>query len=198
MADRRPRKPRPPARAKSRPRHGGLVVPWVTGWNGDRPAFGILFPLRRITAVTQRRCQLCGQQLGRRIGLVVRPRDIEAGYSSEPGMHPECLDYATTACPMLNGSLDSYRQQPPSAVAHLVTSASPRQGLAAEAYDAWYITPSGYEVAYDPGGEVLGISLDVPVLMKKPVRTAAAPRLTGKDAELLRAVLDLALEGPDA
>lgn len=188
---RRSRAVRPPARAAALPRHGGLAVPWITGWLDGRPSFGINFPLRRIQCITHRACQLCRQPLGRRIGLVVRPADAGAGYVDEPGMHPECLDYAVAVCPMLNGSMDRYRTTLPAAVAALVAVQASRAGKPAEAYEAWYITPSGYEIAYGPDGAVLGIRLDVPVLMKRCVRAAARPRLTSEQSALLRQVLDL-------
>jgi hypothetical protein len=195
---RRPRTVRPPARAATLPRHGGLAVPWITGWFNGRPYFGVNFPVRRIQAITHRLCQFCRQPLGRRIGLVVRPADTAVGYVDEPGMHPECLDYAVAVCPMLNGAMDRYRPAPPAAVTGLIAVQASRAGKPAEAYEAWYITPSGYEIAYGPDGSVLGIRLDVPVLMKKPVRAAARPRLTDEHAALLRAVLDLesSPEGP--
>lgn len=188
---RRSRMARPPARAAALPRHGGLAIPWITGWFDGRPYFGVNFPVRRIQAITHRLCQFCRQPLGRRIGLIVRPADSTVGYVDEPGMHPECLDYAVAVCPMLNGSMDRYRVSPPAAVAGLIAVQASRAGKPAEAYEAWYITPSGYEIAYGAGGTVLGIRLDVPVLMKRPVRQAARPRLTGEHAEMLRAVLDL-------
>lgn len=188
---RRSRAVRPPARAAALPRHGGLTVPWITGWFDGRPYFGINFPLRRIQTITHGLCQFCRGPLGRRIGLIVRPADISAGYVDEPGMHPECLDYAVAVCPMLNGTLDHYRAAPPAAVASLIAVQASRAGKPAEAYEAWYITPSGYEIAYGPDGAVLGIRLDVPVLMKRPVRAAARPRLTDEHAALLRQVLDL-------
>lgn len=188
---RRTRPIRPPARAATLPRHGGLAVPWITGWFGGRPYFGVNFPLRRIQCVVHRLCQFCHQPLGRRIGLIVRPADISATYVDEPAMHPECLDYAVGVCPMLNGALDQYRAVPPAAVTSLIAVQASRAGKPAEAYEAWYITPSGYEIAYGTDGAVLGIRLDVPVLMKKPVRAAARPRLTREQTALLRQVLDL-------
>ncbi|MET9086127.1 hypothetical protein ABZX77_30350, partial [Streptomyces sp. NPDC004237] len=91
----------------------------------------------------------------------------------------------------VNGALDHYRAAPPAAVAGLIAVQASRAGKLAEAYEAWYITPSGYEIAYGPDGTVLGIRLDVPVLMKRPVRAAARPRLTDEQTALLRQVLDL-------
>ncbi|MFJ2004776.1 cell envelope biogenesis protein OmpA [Streptomyces chartreusis] len=188
---RRSRTVKPPARAAALPRHGGLTVPWITGWFDGRPYFGVNFPIRRIQAITHRLCQFCRQPLGRRIGLVVRPADSAVGYVDEPGMHPECLDYAVAVCPLLNGAMDQYRSAPPSVVAGLLASTPARAGKLAEAYEAWFVTPSGYEVAYGPDMTVLGIRLDVPVLMKRPVRAAAQPRLTDEEAALLRQVLGL-------
>ncbi|MYR59039.1 hypothetical protein GTY54_23290 [Streptomyces sp. SID625] len=129
--------------------------------------------------------------LGRRIGLVVRPADIVVGYVDEPGMHPECLDYTVAVCPMLNGSLDHYRSTPAAALTGLIAANASRAGKPAEAYDAWFITPSGYEIAYGSDGAVHGISLHVPVLMKRRVRAAARPRLTDNQAALLGSLLGL-------
>jgi hypothetical protein len=185
-----------PARCAGRPLHGGLVVPWITGWADGRPYLGVNFGIRRRQAITHRLCQIDGQPLGRRIGLLVRPADVEAGWVDEPGMHPECLDYSILACPMLTGALDTYRGRPPAGIAGLLAPDSPRHGHAADAYDAWFISPSGYQISYADDGTVRGLSLDVPVLMKRPVRAAARPRLSMQDEAALRFLVDLAL-GPD-
>ncbi|MFC4506603.1 MULTISPECIES: hypothetical protein [Streptomyces] len=87
--------------------------------------------------------------------------------------------------------MDRYRPGPPAAVAGLIAVQASRAGQPAEGYEAWYITPSVYEIAYGQDGTMLGIRLDVPVLMKKPVRAAARPRLTDEHTALLRQVLEL-------
>jgi hypothetical protein len=163
-----------------RPTAGGLVVPWITARVGDRPYFGSNDPFRIQRALVERLCQICGTPLGRRIHLLVRPADVEAGWTAEPGLHPECRALSVRTCPMLNGVLDRYRQGPPAALAHLSGQpGGPRAGARAEAWDDWWITPSGYRLRWDPDrpSRLLGLNLDVPVLRKSPVRTAAGPDL---------------------
>jgi hypothetical protein len=86
---RRSAPPAPPPYA-DRPTAGGLVVPWITARVGDRPYFGSNDPFRIQRALVERLCQICGTPLGRRIHLLVRPADVEAGWTAEPGLHPEC------------------------------------------------------------------------------------------------------------
>lgn len=194
----RARKRHAPAHCAARPRRGGLVVPWITSWIDGRPYLGVNSPMRVRQALVMGLCQICGQQLGRRIGLLVRPADIEIGWTGEPGMHPDCLQYSTAVCPMLNGSVHEYRARPPAALVGLLAPNGEHGGYPADAFDAWFITPNGYQVAYTAERGVCGLSLDVPVLMKRPVRSAAPPRLTRQDEAALRALLRLGFPDTDA
>ncbi|MFJ6138898.1 cell envelope biogenesis protein OmpA [Kitasatospora sp. NPDC092286] len=170
-----------PIRCAGRPTLGGLVVPWITLHAGGRYLFGALDKDRRERALAERRCQVCGQSFDERICLAVRPADIRVGYTGEPGMHPECLAYSVRACPMLSGEATRYRATPASSGLPGVAEAGhgPRAGRPADAFDAWWITPSSYRVKTDPehAGQLLGVDLDVPVLRKRPIRPAVGPDL---------------------
>lgn len=170
-----------PIRCAGRPNLGSLVVPWITLHAGGRYLFGALDKDRRDRALAERRCQVCGQSFDERICLAVRPADVHAGYTAEPGMHPECLAYSVRACPMLSGDATRYRATPASSGLPGVAEAGhgPRAGRPADAFDAWWIRPRSYCVKTDPEhpGQLLGIDLDVPVLCKRPIRPAAGPDL---------------------
>ncbi|MFJ7416452.1 cell envelope biogenesis protein OmpA [Streptomyces sp. NPDC098077] len=188
-----------PMRCAGRPTLGGLVIPWITLHAGGRYLFGALDKDRRDRALVERRCQVCGQSLDERICLAVRPADVHAGYTAEPGMHPECLAYSVRACPMLSGETTRYRATPASSGLPGVAEAGngPRAGRPADAFDAWWITPRSYCVKTDPEhpGQLLGLDLDVPVLRKRLIRPAAGPDLDSLLA-LARQTLELEDHAP--
>ncbi|MGR6924584.1 hypothetical protein ACU635_60925 [[Actinomadura] parvosata] len=112
-----------PIRLNTAPTQGGLVIPYITVRHRDgRARFSTNDPRRQLRCLLQARCSVCGQPLGDRrdrstsllaaahaFVLLMRPSDLIRGYSSEPGLHPECAAYAERACPMLNGSRTHYR-----------------------------------------------------------------------------------------
>ncbi|MCX5215652.1 cell envelope biogenesis protein OmpA [Kitasatospora sp. NBC_00240] len=184
-----------PARCASRPRSGGLVVPWITFEHGGHAAFGTVDERKRIVALINRLCQVCGQRLENRIFLVVRPSDVRLGHAFEPGVHPECLPYSEQHCPMLNGAATTYRQRSvmtthpagrpcndPSCPCSSVKPAQDdefRVGQPADDFDGWMIDAQDYQVMWDPQDKErpLGLDLDVPVLRMRPIRRNPRPDL---------------------
>ena len=201
--------PAAPMRCGARPRHGGLVVPWISYEHGGHAAFGSTVPARREQALLRRLCQICGQGLEERICLLVRPMDVRAGFAPEPALHPECLAYSTKQCPMLNGVAANYRRvsvaehhpagrpcdDPACSCPRIAPDESHdlRAGRPADDWDAWMIAPTSYLIKHDPTqpapGTVLGLDLDVPVLRVRPVRRTPRPRIDTADADRLRAAL---------
>jgi hypothetical protein len=95
------------------PTVGGLVVPWITPRSADgRFLFGAIDATRTERALRQRRCGVCGRHLDDRLVLMMRLSDLPQQGSAEPGLHPVCAHYTTSACPMINGRLGSYRSTP--------------------------------------------------------------------------------------
>ncbi|MGW0771075.1 hypothetical protein [Streptomyces sp. NPDC002676] len=92
-----------PMRCLTRPRAGGLVVPWVSLIHSGHAAFGSLDADRARCAFLQRLCQICSQPLEERFFVIVRPADQQQRYSPEPALHPECQPCATAHCPILKG-----------------------------------------------------------------------------------------------
>ncbi|NEA20746.1 hypothetical protein [Streptomyces halstedii] len=82
---------------------------------------------------------------------------------------------------MLSGEATAYRATPASSALPGVAEAGhgPRAGRPADAFDAWWITPSSYRVKTDPenASQLLGVDLDVPVVRKRPIRPAVVPDL---------------------
>jgi hypothetical protein len=198
-----------PQRCVRRPLAGGLVVPWVSLIHNGHAAFGSLDADRARTAFLRRLCQICGQPLEERCFLIVRPADLARGCSPEPALHPECLPYAAAHCPMLNGSATHYRSRPvlashpagrpcadPScpcpAQAH-DTGHAARSGRPADRYEAWMIAARHYRLVPHQAASGLpaGISLNVPVLRKRVLRTAA---LTTAQQALMNLLLAITKE----
>lgn len=179
-----------PQRCAHRPQSGGLVVPYVTLIHGGHAAFGVLDAGKAINAFQRRLCQICAHPLDERCFLLVRPADVVKGCSPEPALHPECLPYTAAHCPMLNGTVTHYRRspvlvnhragQPCSDPSCLCPSRATDEGQAArggspaDRYEAWMIHTRNYRLVPLPerAEAPFGISLDVPVLRRRVLRTA--------------------------
>ncbi|MFJ9662927.1 cell envelope biogenesis protein OmpA [Streptomyces griseoflavus] len=197
-----------PQHCARRPLSGGLVVPWVSLIHGGHAAFGSLDAGRARTAFLRRLCQICGQLLDERCYLIVRPADAARGHSPEPALHPECLPYAAAHCPLLNGTATHYRRSPVLATHPAgrpctepscpCPSRSPDEGHAARSghladrYEAWMIRTRTYRPVFTPGrpGAPIGISVDVPVLRRRLLRTATLTPVQQRLMDLLRPLLD--------
>ncbi len=166
------------------------MVPYVTLIHNGHAAFGALDANKANTAFQRRLCQICGLPLAERCFLIVRPADVRKGCAPEPALHPECLPYTAGNCPMLNGSATHYRHSPilvrhpagrtctdPSCPCPPRTdeTSAARNGSRADRYEAWMIHTRMYQLLLLPERPDVpyGISLDVPVLRKRVLRTAA-------------------------
>jgi hypothetical protein len=197
-----------PQRCTHRPLAGGLVVPYVTLIHDGHAAFGVLDADKARAAFRRLLCQICEQPLGERCFLLVRPADVVEGCSPEPALHPECLPYTAAHCPMLNGTRTHYRRSPvlashpagrpcsdPSCLClsrttdegHAAHSGSP-----ADRYEAWMIHTRNYRLVSLPDRPDVpsGISLDVPVLRKRVLRTATLSPDQQHLMDLFNALMD--------
>lgn len=187
--------PSVPIRCRSRQLVGGLVVPWISFQHGGHSAFGTIDAVRAQQALTERLCQVCGEELEERFCLAVRPMDVRVGFASEPALHPECLAYSKLRCPMLNGSAATYRTSSslarhpagrpcddPSCPCLEVApdqGHSARSGRPADDFDAWMIDSAHYRIktAPDRPNVLLGVDLAVPVLRVRAIRRNPRPEL---------------------
>lgn len=89
----------------------GYPIPWfvIKMPDGTRD-FRIADQNKRVMAVRQRLCWICGGKLGRNIAFVIGPMCAVNRNTSEPGCHRDCAIFATTACPFLTRPMAKYRE----------------------------------------------------------------------------------------
>jgi hypothetical protein len=184
-------------------------VPWISFEHNGHAALGGIDERKRILALARRLCQICGERLDARMYLLVRPRDVRAGYTTEPALHPECHGYSTRACPMLSGDMTHHHRSPLLAThpagrpcgdpacpckrkPRPPADQSARAGAPAEDWDGWMIDPPNYRLRHHPSsGALLGLDLDdITPLKIRPVRRVPRPDVEEAVASL-RLVLDL-------
>lgn len=208
---REPRQPAVPVRLTHAPTSQGLVVPYVTLAHRARtqPVWGKLDPVRLREILARKLCQICGQLLGDRVVLYLRPSDYLRGVAVEPGVHPECGAYTRRACPMLSGRTHRYN---PVTGAHLSRCddpdcgcaqwavverdprEAPREGQPAEAwYEAW-LPLSDYTIVSDPGNDTtppaVGVDIRAARLLKvRKIRDAAPTDAGDQPVDLLAALI---------
>jgi hypothetical protein len=85
----------------------GLPVPWFVQWIDGKPEFRVAGADKRVTAIKQNRCWVCGAPL-RLPGnewqppvFVIGPMCLVNRVSAEPPCHVECAEYSAKACPFL-------------------------------------------------------------------------------------------------
>lgn len=192
-----------PIRCSSRPRVGGLVIPWISYEHGGHATFGTLDPIKARRALVHHLCQVCGERLEERFCLTVRPMDVRIGFAPEPALHPECLAYSKQQCPMLNGTAATYRtssatagrpcDEPGCSCPKIAPDEhhSVRSGRPADDFDAWIIDIANYRLKTEPKqpNVLLGLDLAVPTLRIRPIRRNPRPEL----AQLLAQFRNLGL-----
>jgi hypothetical protein len=103
-----------PARLESRPRQGGLVVPWVSLQLADGTYdFGNMHNTRASVCFLQSRCQIDGERIAPQpLVFFVSALGLDDLTTQEPPVHPECAAYSRRACPMVAGRMKHYRRAP--------------------------------------------------------------------------------------
>lgn len=145
-----PDHPPVPAWLSGRPRVGGLVVPWITPKLPDgRYVFGSIEQTYAEHSLVHRLCGVCGHRLAPQpIVLLLRASDLPRQCTSEPGLHPQCAAYTAAACPMVNGTLATYRSTPVPGVPVTQDSSARRGARAEQWFSVWL---NDYHVVVDHG-----------------------------------------------
>lgn len=94
-----------PIRIKKLPILRGYPVPWFVAKNDDGVYDFRCIDGRKIPqALQERRCWICGQQLGTTISFIIGPMCAINRTVSEPASHNDCALWAIKNCPFLNQS----------------------------------------------------------------------------------------------
>jgi hypothetical protein len=101
-----------PKRMRKLPRERrGYPVPFVTMLDPftDEPDFRVLDVRRQMQCIKEKRCAICGEPLTRYIAFIGGPRSRDGHVFFDPGMHRECAEYASVACPFISRENATYR-----------------------------------------------------------------------------------------
>lgn len=94
--------PELPTRIKALPvDHRGYPVPWFVAWIDGKPDFRVADARKRVIAVNEHRCWICGERLGTYLAFVIGPMCAVNRISSEPPSHRDCAEFSARACPFL-------------------------------------------------------------------------------------------------
>lgn len=94
--------PRPARIARLPIDHRGYPVPAFVQIINGIPDHRVVNPAMFLPAITEKRCWICGDVLGRNMSFVLGPMCTITRTVSEPPSHRECGIYAMQACPFLS------------------------------------------------------------------------------------------------
>lgn len=84
----------------------GYPIPWFVETLADGARdFRVASASKRVSAVKQSLCWICGDRLGRHRVYVIGPMCAVNRTTSEPPCHRECAEFAARACPFLTKPL---------------------------------------------------------------------------------------------
>ena len=193
----------------------GYPIPWFvfTGEDGSRD-FRVADGEKRVRAVRNRLCWICGGKLGRFLAFVIGPMCAVNRNTSEPPCHRECAFFAVTACPFMVLPAAQYRranlppdtrEQPhaltgnPGAVAIWITESFKPYRTA----DSWLISlgpPVGvhwYAQGRPASRAEIVASLDARLPLLAEVAQAEGPQATAALERAVGIAAQLLPEGPE-
>lgn len=92
----------------------GYPVPWFASWfvgndpvsgpevAGAKPDFRIVGADKRVRAIRESRCWVCGEKLGVHKAFVIGPMCAINKTTAEPPCHQDCAEWSAIACPFLS------------------------------------------------------------------------------------------------
>lgn len=97
-----------PRRLLKRPRYKGLPIPYIALIRPDdgQPDFRVTDHDKWRNVVLNRRCQLCGEPLGKWVFFVGGTEAAKHNQYFEPAAHLDCLIYAMQVCPFIVGRIE--------------------------------------------------------------------------------------------
>lgn len=88
----------------------GYPIPWFVANVDGKRDFRIADESKRVAAVKNHLCWICGQKLGQYLAFVIGPMCAVNRNTSEPPCHRECAEFAAQACPFLCLPKAEYRR----------------------------------------------------------------------------------------
>lgn len=79
----------------------GYPTPWFVQWIEGKPDFRVMDAAKRVRAVNEKLCWLCGEPLGVNLAFLIGPMCAINLVSAEPPSHRDCAEFAVKACPFL-------------------------------------------------------------------------------------------------
>jgi hypothetical protein len=96
-----------PKHLEGRPRWRGLPIPYIALIKDDgEPDFRVTDEINRRVVMLERRCQLCGEKMGRNLFFVGGTMAAKNNRYFEPQTHLDCVIYAMQVCPFIAGRLE--------------------------------------------------------------------------------------------
>lgn len=145
-----------PRRLKARPKWKGLPIPYIALIRDDgTPDFRVTNELARREVISNHRCQLCGEPLGKWFFFTGGPAAAAQNAYFEPACHLDCLVYAMQVCPFIVGKMEHADLAKVQADNPDVTVAVDETYTSVKS-EAWVITKSnGWRVIRTKGGTFL-------------------------------------------
>jgi hypothetical protein len=91
-----------PDRLRKLPIHRGYPVPWFVDWEDGVPEFRAMDGRKRVQAINNKLCWVCGEPLGKYLVFVAGPMCGINRTSAEPPCHRECAQWSARNCPFLS------------------------------------------------------------------------------------------------
>jgi hypothetical protein len=109
----------------------GFPVPWFVAKVDGKWDFRVSDAQKRVLAVDERRCWVCGQFLGVYQAFLIGPMCGINRVTAEPPAHRECAIFSATACPFMTKPLVERRMEglPPRVVDGFMIERNPGVGL---------------------------------------------------------------------
>lgn len=79
-----------------------IPVPWFVAWIDGVPEFRVAEPEKRMLALRDRLCWVCGEKMGKRITFLIGPMCGINHTTAEPGCHKDCATWSAQNCPFLS------------------------------------------------------------------------------------------------
>lgn len=117
----------------------GYPVPWFVAFVNGEPDHRIADGRKKVLAIQEKRCWICGDFLGRYLAFVIGPMCAVNRISADPPMHADCAEWSVKACPFLSRP-----------------HARRREGGKSDAVEV-----AGHMIARNPGVSILWITKDL-------------------------------------